>query len=811
MAGEVTKEVFFSPQFLDDPPANFTPSNITDLPICEYNNGPPVQSMMVNKLGDNTGPVAYRAVIQRAGDKSVLRPLPLQLDRDNYQAGVNTSDVDQKSWDMICATKSSVPSCFLNYSVTSTAVPQSVTVKACRSETPTAQGAYHVYFYEKNKILDNTCEQKLPSPRPTGLVLNSLDLMKLANGFHLDEKQYCVQKDTQKPDQYIFSIVPDMPTVTGLANWVDKNAALFSNAAGLAQGLRDVVKTEITNQKNSERQMDLGEKGFWTNIFIAIGSTILNVTLTLGITRYQLRMTVRMFEEQMALARDQIAMIKKQMEGDKGKPILEQGENLTAKARNGELDDVVGDKEEHDIDEARAALERQTNASAGFIGTQGDGKTATMKAMALRAARGDWGAEWQKARFISFEKATLMGDKAEYISVMDRRIKQLVDECIASYDKGEPIVLVLDEIHGYFTEKYLIAAMQQLKGAMATGAKIRMVVASTNTSTEYPAAKQADPAFFSRIKEIWRSPKNETDIIEILDYYANDKGQGIHKGKGEATSKGVQIGQDVMSAIVKLNQQIKGYHEVRACLTLMRELIQYKAGQGGGAITVADVYEGFDRKATIKLAASLDGISPEIKATHHQNIPKLERLVLMKAIAQNEISFFNWSQEAQSHLVNSLYDIWGSDPDIAYYFKYRQNGYDPSKGFQRFVAHALQQLKVQTAIGVLHGRFQEEMSEQAEFDQLKNQVDPIRTFLIDQFPQLSNQIYEQHLDAISKRVSSQWRETGQTGEMPADFVMRCAETYFRELHQVVAGVIGPDKPEDKEGPKGPEDVVKGPK
>ena len=180
----------------------------------------------------------------------------------------------------------------------------------------------------------------------------------------------------------------------------------------------------------------------------------------------------------------------------KNKLLIEElGINLNEKAKNNEIDPVIGrDKE---IKKIQEILSRRTKNNPLLIGAPGVGKTAIIEAIANQIENGDISDKLQNKRIISLDMASAVAG-TKYRGEFEERMKKILEEI----EENEDIILFIDEIHtliGAGGAEGAIDASNILKPALARG-KIRCIGATTND--EYKKHFEKDKALERRFQII---------------------------------------------------------------------------------------------------------------------------------------------------------------------------------------------------------------------------------------------------------------------------------------------------------------------
>lgn len=222
----------------------------------------------------------------------------------------------------------------------------------------------------------------------------------------------------------------------------------------------------------------------------------------------------------------------------RGKPsALEQySRDLTALARDGKLDPVIGREDE--IRRVIQILSRRTKNNPCLIGEPGVGKTAVVEGLALCIVAGEVPFTVQDKRVLTPDLSGMVAG-SKYRGEFEERIKKVVKEVI---DAGN-VILFLDELHtiiGAGGAEGAIDASNILKPSLARG-EIQMIGATT--IAEYRKYVEKDAALERRFQPVNVEEPTEEEAIRILE--------GI-KGKYEEHHQ-VKITQEAVESAVRLS------------------------------------------------------------------------------------------------------------------------------------------------------------------------------------------------------------------------------------------------------------------
>ena len=186
------------------------------------------------------------------------------------------------------------------------------------------------------------------------------------------------------------------------------------------------------------------------------------------------------------------------------------GIDLTARARDGKIDPVIGRDEE--IRRVIQVLSRRTKNNPVLIGEPGVGKTAIVDGLARRIADGDVPEGLKGKRLISLDISSLVAG-AKYRGEFEERFKAVLKEITDA--EGEVITFV-DELHtmvGAGGAEGAMDAGNMIKPMLARG-ELRMIGATT--LDEYRKYVEKDPALERRFQQVYVGEPTVADTIAIL-------------------------------------------------------------------------------------------------------------------------------------------------------------------------------------------------------------------------------------------------------------------------------------------------------
>ena len=230
--------------------------------------------------------------------------------------------------------------------------------------------------------------------------------------------------------------------------------------------------------------------------------------------------------------------VEKKKSNKKKKYLDVYGTNLTQKAKNNELDMVIGrDKE---IQRVIQILNRRTKNNPCLIGEPGVGKTAIAQGLAIKIANNNVPAKLLNKEVYLLDMTSVIAG-TQFRGQFEARMKGIIDEC---KEYGN-IILVIDEIHniiGAGDGEHSMNAANILKPSLANG-EIQLI--GTTTLREYRKYIEKDSALERRFQQVLVEEPNIDDSITILE--------GIKKYYEEYHK--VKISNDVIKQAVIMSEK----------------------------------------------------------------------------------------------------------------------------------------------------------------------------------------------------------------------------------------------------------------
>jgi ATP-dependent Clp protease ATP-binding subunit ClpC len=192
-------------------------------------------------------------------------------------------------------------------------------------------------------------------------------------------------------------------------------------------------------------------------------------------------------------------------------PTIDQfGSDLTAMAREGRVDPVVG--REHEIEQTVEVLSRRTKNNPVLIGDPGVGKTAIVEGIAQRIVDGDVPDTLRDRRLVQLDLAGIVAG-TRYRGDFEERLTKIIDEIRGHSDE---LIIFIDELHtvvGAGSAEGAMNASNMLKPALARG---ELHIIGATTIGEYRKNIEKDAALERRFQPILVPEPTVDDTIEIL-------------------------------------------------------------------------------------------------------------------------------------------------------------------------------------------------------------------------------------------------------------------------------------------------------
>lgn len=311
------------------------------------------------------------------------------------------------------------------------------------------------------------------------------------------------------------------------------------------------------------------------------------------------------------------------------------GTDMTALARSGKLDPVIGrDKE---IRRVVQVLSRRTKNNPVLIGEPGVGKTAVVEGLAQRMVAGDVPESLRGKTLISLDLGAMVAG-AKYRGEFEERLKAVLEEIKAA--DGQ-VVTFIDEIHtvvGAGASEGAMDAGNMLKPMLARG-ELRLIGATT--LDEYRENIEKDPALERRFAQVYVGEPSVDDTIAIL--------RGL-KERYEAHHK-VAIADNALVAAASLsNRYISGRQLPDKAIDLVDEAAsRLRMEIDSAPEEIDELRRDVDRLTMEELALSTE--------TDPASVERLEALRKDMADKREKLDALNSRWEAEKAGLNRLGDL----------------------------------------------------------------------------------------------------------------------------------------------------------
>ena len=283
--------------------------------------------------------------------------------------------------------------------------------------------------------------------------------------------------------------------VTPLKNSLDESIAKLPRSYG--------GDSNISRELRNTLERADAEMGMLSDEYLSTEHLLLAMVTRLGISRDDLLgglQTIRGSQR-----------ITSQSPEDTFQALERYGRDLTAEARKGKLDPVIGRDEE--IRRTIQVLARRTKNNPVLIGEPGVGKTAIVEGLARRIVDGDVPESLKNRRLISLDLSSMVAG-AKFRGEFEERLKAVLKEITDA--QGE-VITFIDELHT------IVGAGAVGEGAMDAGNMIKPMLArgelrmiGATTLDEFRKHIEKDPALERRFQQVYVGEPSVEDTVAIL-------------------------------------------------------------------------------------------------------------------------------------------------------------------------------------------------------------------------------------------------------------------------------------------------------
>ena len=294
---------------------------------------------------------------------------------------------------------------------------------------------------------------------------------------------------------------------------------------------------------------------------------------------------------------------KKHKESKKGRFLNQYCTNLTAKAKNGELDVIIG--RDSELDRMIQILSRRTKNNPCLIGEPGVGKTAIAEGLAIKIATGAAPARLLDKDIMLLDMTALVAG-TQFRGQFESRVKGLIDDIKAAGN----VILFIDEVHnlvGAGESEGSMNAGNILKPALSRG---QLQVIGATTLKEYRKYIEKDAALERRFQPVIIEEPSVDEAIDVLmgvkQYY-----EGYHDVKisEDIARKAVVLSERYINDRFLPDKAIDLMDEACACASLRNKMAE-------------ELYSV--NKKIGKLAAEEENLEQDVETPDYERLAKVK-------------------------------------------------------------------------------------------------------------------------------------------------------------------------------------------
>ena len=413
--------------------------------------------------------------------------------------------------------------------------------------------------YTENQSTQTPVQNQVPTPIPTPPVPESqtdelvgssmkpvvrADLSILS---HLDTRTSAVLNQAEKETKRIKQgLIEPEQLLIGLTFDGDIFALLSKFSVDVAALARELQLKEITGSFEGNPTLSDTSKNIFEKAYSMVKQRGIEFISPedLLVSLFEQNVSVSNLLKSQGLQKEKIeAELSKSSSFTYGKKsaLEEYGIDLTAQAKNGELDPIAG--RDREVERVVHILLRRTKNNPIIIGEAGVGKTAIVEGLAQSIATGKAPKDLQNKKIIQLDLSSMVAG-ASHRGEFEERLRSVIKETQTAGN----VILFIDEIHtliGAGDTEGALDASNIIKPFLARG---QLQLIGTTTTMEYRKHFEKDKAFERRFQPVLVDEPTEEAAVEMLNII-KPKYENFHK---------VVITPEAISSSVKLSKRYIG-------------------------------------------------------------------------------------------------------------------------------------------------------------------------------------------------------------------------------------------------------------